>query len=83
MDKLDCCKSASFVAERDLDAAGGFDFMLGKCASCGKSWMSVFCTASSASGYEPVSREDLDAIRAITNWAEMKRFMRRWGDAHL
>ncbi len=83
MQQLNCCQSPSFLGERDLDSAGGFDLMLGKCASCGAPWMGVFCTATSMSGWEPVSREDLDAINAITDWPELKRFMRSWGDTHL
>jgi hypothetical protein len=83
VDKLSCCKSASFVSERDLDSAGGFDFTLGKCSSCGTPWMSVFCGASSVSGYEPVSDEDLAAIRRMTDRKEIKPFMRAWADRHL
>ena len=81
--QLTCCATPKWVPERDLDSAGGFDFLLGRCGQCGTPWMNVFCTASSITGYEPVAPADVEAIRAITDWRELKTFMRAWGDKHL
>lgn len=83
MDPLTCCKNPSWVAERDLESAGGFEFILGKCGGCGAPWMNVFCVASGITGYEPVKPADVDAIRALPDGAELKSYMRRWGDVNL
>ena len=71
------------MAERDLGGAGGFEFVLGRCGRCAAPWMNVFCMASSITGYEPVQPDDAQAIRAIEDPSELKKFMRRWGDDNL
>ena len=75
---LSCCKEGSWVSELDLDHAGGFEFMLGKCDRCGAHWMHVYCTATSAGGFEPVSSSDVERMRALTSGPERKAFMRHW-----
>jgi len=45
--------------------------------------MGVFCVASGISGYEPVAPEDVEAIRSIPDWPELKEFVRRWGNENL
>ena len=81
--QLTCCKDASWSPARDLDHAGGFEFVLGKCRSCGAPWMSVFCGASGISGYERVSPVDLEAIDSLRDAGELKEFMRGWADRNL
>lgn len=83
MEELTCCKDSSWVAERDLESAGGFEFVLGRCGRCGAPWMNVFCVASGITGYEPVKASEVEAIRAIADWAELKGYMRRWADSNL
>ena len=83
MNDLPCCKAPSWVAEIDLDHAGGFDFMLGKCERCGTYWMNVFCVASSTTGYEPVNPDDVERMRTFPSGPERKAFMRAWADEHL
>ena len=78
MSNLSCCKEAFWVSELDLDQAGGFEFMLGKCDRCGASWMHVYCTATSAGGYEPVSPSDIERMRSLAPGPERKAFMRQW-----
>jgi len=80
MEELTCCKESSWVVERDLASAGGFEFVLGRCGNCGAAWMNVFCAASGITGYERVKQADVDAIRNIVDGAELKTYMRRWGD---
>lgn len=75
---LSCCNEASWVPEFDLDQAGGFEFMLGKCDRCGTPWMDVYCTATSIGAYEPVSPSDVERMRAFTPGPERKAFMRDW-----
>jgi hypothetical protein len=45
--------------------------------------MSVFCTASSESGFERVAPTDVEAIHSIQDARELQQFMRRWGDKNL
>ena len=78
-----CCRFSKWIPERDLDSASGFDFTLVKCSRCGKPWLSVFCTASSMSGYEPVTPEDAGSIRAIADPYELKAFMKRWAEKNI
>jgi len=80
---LPCCEQSSWVLELDLDEAGGFDYALGKCARCGTPWLSVFCVASSISGYEPVNPADLGQMRSLPAGPKRKAFMRKWGDDNL
>jgi hypothetical protein len=84
MDELTCCNDSSWVPERDLASAGGFEFVLGRCGHCGTSWMNVFCVATGVTGRERVKPGDVEAIRAIADSSpELKRYMRNWGDANL
>jgi hypothetical protein len=71
------------VFERDLGHAEGFEYLIGRCRSCGAPWMSVFCVASGIAAYERVSPADVEAIRSLENGTALKDFMRRWGDANL
>lgn len=75
---MPCCSNPAWVAELDVGSARGFDLMLGKCGACGTPWISAFCVASSIGGYEPVTPADVEVMRAITDPAELKQFMRRW-----
>lgn len=81
---MNCCLPARlfprFVYERDLGSARGFDFDLGKCRFCGKPWLKAYCVASSMGDYEPISREDAEAVRGISDPNELKAFMRRLAD---
>ena len=87
MDRLTCCLAARYLPSwspgRDLEHAGGFEFVLGKCRWCRTPWMSVFSTASSISGYERVKAADVEASHSIQDARELKEFMRRWGDKNL
>src|SRR5919201_6943338 len=78
MDQLTCCKNSSWVPERDLEHAAGFEYMLGKCGNGGTHWINVFCVASGVTGYERVMPSDVEAIRAIPDGPELRGFMRRW-----
>ena len=73
-----CCASFKWSLERDLGEAGGFDFALGSCASCGRSWVSVFVPASQQGDYEPVDLNDLERMRSLPEGRELKAFMKRW-----
>jgi hypothetical protein len=83
MGQLTCCQDSFWVPERDLEHAGGFEYVLGACSRCGEPWMSVFCVATGISGFEPVTPADVEAIRSIRDARELKEFMRRWGDKNL
>ena len=83
MDQPTCCAKPSWTPELDLDAAGGFDFLLGKCAACGAYSMNVFCVASSVTGYEPVRPTDVERMKSMPPGPERKAFMRNWGDKNL
>lgn len=87
MDRLTCCLVARFlpswVPVRDLEHAGGFEYLLGECRWCGTPWMNVFCSASSVSGYERVTSGDVEVIHSIRDARELKEFMRRWGEKNL
>jgi hypothetical protein len=78
-----CCKGSSWVLERDLGHAKGFEYLLGRCSRCGAPSMSVFCVASGISGYERVTPDDVEAIRSIPDGPELKEFVRRWGNENL
>ena len=79
MDQPTCCIRASWVAERDLGSARGFEFDLGRCERCGTPWMKAYCVASSAGGYEPISREEAGELKRLPP-EELRAAIRRWGD---
>jgi hypothetical protein len=83
MDQLTCCKNSSWVLERDLGHAEGFEYLLGKFSRCGAPWMNVFCVASGITGYERVTLSDVEAIQSIPESPELKEFVRRWGNENL
>ena len=83
MNELTCCKDSSWVLERDLGHAAGFEYLLGKCSRCGVPWMNVFCVATGITGYERVTPSDVEAIQAMPDGRELKEFMRRWGNENL
>jgi len=83
MNHLTCCKDSSWVPERDLGQAGGFEYSIGKCGACGAPWMSVFCVASGVAAYERVTSADVEAVRSLENGPALKDFMRRWGEENL
>jgi hypothetical protein len=80
---LTCCSTPSWVPDRDLGQAAGFDYLLGKCGSCGADWMNVFCVATSITGWEPVTLADVERMKAVQTGAELKALMRAWGNDHL
>lgn len=83
MNQPTCCKNASWSSELDLAHAGGFEYMLGKCDRCGAYSMNVFCVASGMTGFEPVSSSDVERMKSIPAGAELKAFMRNWGEKNL
>lgn len=83
MGYLTCCKDSSWVLERDLGHAEGFEYLLGKCSRCGTPWMNVFCVATGITGYEGVAPDNVKAIQSIHDETELKDFMRRWGNKNL
>ena len=83
MGNLTCCKNPSWVRERDVGQAEGYDYLLGKCGHCGAPWMNVFCVATGITGWERVTPDDVETIQSIQDWRELKEFMRRWGRKNL
>lgn len=79
-DKPACCKNPRWRSELDLDSAGGFEFLLGKCDACGAYGMNVFCVATGITGYETVTPSDVEQMKSIPAGPERKAFMRAWGD---
>lgn len=77
------CKKRNWAFERDLSHAHSFDFILGKCASCGSYSMNVFCTANGISGFEAVSLQDLTQILSMPSGQELKEFLKSWSYANL
>jgi hypothetical protein len=75
-----CCAKASWVADRDLDGARGFEFDLGHCEQCGTPWMWAWCVASSMGGYEPIGREEADYLRTAPPGPELTARVRAWGE---
>lgn len=45
--------------------------------------MSVYCTASSMSGYERITQADVEAILSMRDARELKEFMRQWAERNL
>ena len=80
---MTCCKKSSWISELDLDHAGGFEYILGKCDGCGAYWMNVFCVASGITGFEPVSSTDVERMKSISAGPELKAFMRSWGEENI
>jgi hypothetical protein len=78
-----CCAAPSLVTELDLGSAGGFEFDLAKCASCGTYRMKVFCVASGISGIEAVSAGDVQRMKSLAGGPDLKAYMREWGDRNL
>ena len=83
MGELTCCPASSWAPTRELGSAEGFECSLGKCLRCGTPWMNVFCVASGVTGFERVSPEDLQAIQALADGAELKRLVRHWVSQNL
>ena len=79
MDQLTCCEASSWVPERDLGHAEGFEYLLGRCARCGTPWINAFCVATGLGGYELVAPGDLATINSTADPLELKEAMRRWG----
>ena len=75
-----CCPRPSWVAERDLDGARGFDFDLGRCERCGTPWMHAWCRASSMGGYEPITREEAERLRTLPEGPELSALVKAWGE---
>jgi hypothetical protein len=78
-----CCEKRNWALERDLGHAHSFDFILGKCSSCGGYSMNVFCTANGISGFEALSPQDLSQIRSMPSGQELKEFLKDWGYGNL
>ena len=83
MEEMNCCERAEWIGRRDLAHARGFEFDLGECAGCGAMWLSVFCVATSGSGYERLSAVEVESIEAAIARGELKAFMKRWADERL
>ena len=83
MNQPTCCKKPSWISELDLDHAGGFEFILGKCHRCGAYWMNVFCVPSGITGFEPVSLSDVERMKSLVGGPDLKEFMRSWGDKNI
>ncbi len=83
MNQPTCCKKPSWISEVDLGAAGGFEYILGKCDGCGTYWMNVFCGASGITGFETVSLSDVERMKTISAGPELKAFMRSWGEKNI
>ena len=83
MNQPTCCKKPLWISELDLGHAAGFEYILGKCDRCGTYWMNVFCVATGITGYEPVSSSDIERMKSISDWLELKAFMRNWGEKNL
>lgn len=45
--------------------------------------MNVFCVASGITGYEAVSSSDVEQMKSIRAGAQLKEFMRRWGEENI
>ena len=80
MSQLTCCQDPSWVLERDLGSAEGFEYLIGKCSCCGAPWMNVFCVASGITGYERVTPAEVEAFQSIRDGPELKSFLRRWSN---
>jgi hypothetical protein len=78
MQEASCCANFTWVFELDLGEAEHFDFALGRCGNCGRTWLSVFCPASQVICHEPVSSSDVERMRALPPGPEVKAFMRKW-----
>ncbi|HEX2824873.1 MAG TPA: hypothetical protein VHP37_00890 [Burkholderiales bacterium] len=78
-----CCARPSWSPQLDLGQAGGFDYLLGRCAACGAYSMNVFCAASSVTAYESVTPADVERMKSVPPGPERKALMRRWGDVNL
>ena len=83
MNQPTCCKDPSWTSELDLDHAGGFEYVLGKCDRCGAYSMKVFCVASGITGFEPVSVIDVERMKSLAGGPEQKAFMRSWGEKNI
>jgi hypothetical protein len=83
MSDFTCCNNASWVLERDLAHAAGFEYSLGHCSGCRAPWMNVFCVASGKTGYERVTADDVRDIRCLQDVKQLQDFMRGWGDRNL
>jgi hypothetical protein len=83
MDPPPCCGEPKLATELDLGSAGGFEFDLAKCASCGAYRMKVFCVASGISGIEAVAAGDVERIKTLAGGPDLKVYMREWGDRNL
>ena len=83
MEQPTCCTKPSWTRELDLGHAGGFEYVLGRCAACGAWSMNVFCVASSAAGFESVTPADVERMKSIPPGAERKALMRNWAEVNL
>ena len=83
MKELTCCEDSVWALVLALPSASGFEYVLGKCETCGAPWMNVFCVASSITGFERISPDDVEKILSTTDSAELKQLLRGWGDANL
>ena len=83
MNQPNCCKKPSWNSELDLGHAGGFEFILGKCDTCGEYRMNVFCVASGITAYEIVSASDIERMKSMAAGSELNGFMRKWSDENI
>ena len=83
MDQPTCCEKPSWISKLDLDHAGGFEYILGKCDRCGAYSMNVFCVASGMTGFETVSLSDVERMKSTPRGPELKALMRKWGDENI
>ncbi len=71
-----CCDRQQFEQVADLEQAGGFDFDLGRCASCGAWLMAVFWGASTTCNVIP--EEQAEHFLGLQGTPELRRALKAW-----
>jgi hypothetical protein len=82
--EINCCEEPIISdLKEDLGHAESMEYILFQCESCGKHWLNVFCVASSISGFEAVSENDVNTVLNLPKGSERKTFMKEWGRKNL
>ncbi len=71
MDKVACCHGPDWKPLWDLGEAGSFDFLLGRCATCGEYLMHIWRMGDEE--YLPVTADDADRLLQAEPGSERKR----------
>ena len=71
-----CCAGPNWEPLRDLGESGSFDFILGRCASCGKHLMHVWRMGDGE--YLEVNPEDVERFLHAERGPELKEMLRDW-----